>query len=177
MGWVCWVCWVRGMTAAVVALSVAWVAPGLPAPRDARNALADAPAARAWFGTRQRGLARRDGARHCGPMIGRRRRLGRGLDPAGRETGVRPSFALRGRDDGRPSSGHEQRSGERRSRSQAQCQRHHHQSGNPNSASPMTLPGLVARIRRRTRCPGGPAQLETEFIVEPMVEIVVDVHT
>jgi hypothetical protein len=49
--------------------------------------------------------------------------------------------------------------------------------GNPNSASALTLRGLVARMRSRSRRPHGPAQFELEFIVEPIFEVVVDVHT
>jgi hypothetical protein len=90
---------------------------------------------------------------------------------------VRPSCALRAHGDGSPSSGRKQRSGERCSRPQAQRQRHHHQAGNPNAASPVALPRLITRIRWRTCRPRRPAQFEPEFIVEPMVEVIVDVHT
>ena len=42
---------------------------------------------------------------------------------------------------------------------------------------PPALHRLIARLRRRSGRPGGAIQLQSEFSAEPVVEIVVDVHT
>jgi len=85
-------------------------------------------------------------------------------------------LAVRCHGDGRATTHGHERSSERRRGSQAQCKRDHHEA---NSREASSSPARYRRVpwrKWRIRDARGAVELEAQLLVEPEVEVIVDVH-